>query len=146
MSTKTLILESTGKPFTYPVPYDPIRSFVKIDSKLLVCCALAWDNKELAAFFRAAGQAFVDGDPSIFASQRYVEGFRFYRVAVRRCRYISREVRQSVLSAGQCAHCGGTQRLTVDHILAVARGGDSRISNLQCLCHWCNCRKGAKLV
>ena len=42
----------------------------------------------------------------------------------------------------ECAHCGSTDNLQVDHIIPVARGGKTEKSNLQVLCKLCNCSKG----
>lgn len=41
-----------------------------------------------------------------------------------------------------CAHCGSTDQLQVDHILAVAKGGKTERGNLQVLCKPCNVSKG----
>lgn len=38
----------------------------------------------------------------------------------------------------RCAHCGGRERLRLDHIVPVAAGGTSDDANLRVLCHWCN--------
>ena len=46
---------------------------------------------------------------------------------------------------GDCAGCGvhfKSQHLTVDHIIAVAKGGTHHIANLQLLCGHCNSVKG----
>ncbi len=59
---------------------------------------------------------------------------------------IPEDVRQKVLSSGKCAFCGSPERLQVDHIIPVARGGSSNPSNLQPLCAPCNQSKGAKLL
>lgn len=53
-------------------------------------------------------------------------------------------VRVLVLSVGACAHCGTTEKLTVDHVTPVARGGTNELENLQCLCLTCNSSKGAR--
>lgn len=37
-----------------------------------------------------------------------------------------------------CAECGTTEDLTVDHVLPLARGGRSELSNVQTLCRSCN--------
>jgi hypothetical protein len=44
----------------------------------------------------------------------------------------------------KCATCGRTDNLTVDHVLALAKGGSNDIDNLQLLCRSCNSRKGAR--
>lgn len=41
-----------------------------------------------------------------------------------------------------CKNCGSGSDLTVDHILAVTRGGSDDLDNLQTLCATCNASKG----
>jgi hypothetical protein len=41
----------------------------------------------------------------------------------------------------QCAYCGSTESLTLDHILARALGGTNAPNNLQRLCTTCNATK-----
>lgn len=50
------------------------------------------------------------------------------------------------IMSGPCASCGGTDDITLDHIVPVARGGRHSVGNLQALCRGCNASKGAKLV
>lgn len=45
-----------------------------------------------------------------------------------------------------CAHCGATQRITRDHIIPLSKGGTDLISNIQPLCHSCNCKKHNKIL
>lgn len=40
-----------------------------------------------------------------------------------------------------CERCGGTNKLAVDHILPIAKGGTDCISNKQTLCVHCNSKK-----
>jgi len=42
----------------------------------------------------------------------------------------------------RCAFCKLEIKLTVDHILSLARGGTNYISNIQPLCMKCNLKKG----
>lgn len=59
-------------------------------------------------------------------------------------RTIGKVTRQLVMARDyhRCAACGAEQDLVVDHIVAVAPGGSSRLWNLQTLCAHCNCVKG----
>jgi hypothetical protein len=43
-----------------------------------------------------------------------------------------------------CKHCGATDNLSIDHVVAVVNGGKNVLSNLQILCRSCNSKKGAR--
>lgn len=64
-----------------------------------------------------------------------------------RRRSVSPTVRKAVLARDghRCVKCGDSRRLTVDHIIAIANGGTSDMSNLQTLCQWCNNGKSDKV-
>ena len=59
--------------------------------------------------------------------------------------FVAPEVRQAVYARDNytCRRCGTTENLTIDHVIAVVRGGESTMDNLQTLCLICNCAKGA---
>ncbi len=42
----------------------------------------------------------------------------------------------------RCRHCGTTEDLIADHVVARSRGGSHHPDNLQALCQRCNARKG----
>ena len=42
----------------------------------------------------------------------------------------------------KCQLCGATERIEIDHILALSKGGTNHIDNLQPLCKPCNSGKG----
>lgn len=44
----------------------------------------------------------------------------------------------------KCASCGSGDRLQVDHIVPVSKGGKDHMENLQILCQPCNLKKGTK--
>ena len=44
----------------------------------------------------------------------------------------------------KCRICGATEKLVLDHIVPVSKGGSDDPSNLQTLCWSCNSRKGAR--
>ena len=43
-----------------------------------------------------------------------------------------------------CVYCGDTEKLTIDHVLPVSRGGKSTFENCVCACGDCNSRKSDK--
>jgi hypothetical protein len=45
----------------------------------------------------------------------------------------------------KCKWCGDTNRIEVDHIFPVSRGGGNSLENLQLLCRACNAKKRAKI-
>ena len=47
---------------------------------------------------------------------------------------------------GFCACCGSDERIEIDHIMPISKGGKNTIDNVQPLCRSCNARKGAKHV
>lgn len=42
----------------------------------------------------------------------------------------------------QCKMCGTKEKLTIDHVRPVSKGGGNEFENLQTLCLSCNCSKG----
>ena len=45
-----------------------------------------------------------------------------------------------------CANCDERQNLVLDHVIPIAKGGLSRLDNLQVLCSTCNRIKGKLLI
>lgn len=66
----------------------------------------------------------------------------------KRARSIPSSVRKRVFERanGKCEWCGADDKLEVDHIHPVARGGSAAESNLQLLCSRCNARKSDKVT
>ena len=46
----------------------------------------------------------------------------------------------------KCNMCGSTEKLCIDHIFPVSRGGFTKMENLQVLCEKCNLQKGNKTM
>lgn len=47
-------------------------------------------------------------------------------------------------TGNQCGRCGSNECLSVDHIVAIAQGGENLRVNLQALCRRCNSAKGGR--
>jgi len=45
----------------------------------------------------------------------------------------------------KCEKCHTTEKLTIDHIIPISKGGTNDLSNLQLLCRSCNSRKRDKI-
>lgn len=63
-------------------------------------------------------------------------------------RHVSGPTRIELLKKAKhkCQACGSTEKLEVDHILPISKGGDGRIENLQILCRSCNRKKRTRNV
>lgn len=47
-----------------------------------------------------------------------------------------------ITGKGECAFCGDTENLQLDHIIPIAKGGKTELGNVQILCAFCNQSKG----
>lgn len=56
------------------------------------------------------------------------------------------KIRRDVLSGATCAACGSPDKLVIDHVIPVSRGGLDVRENLQALCLQCNVEKGTKTM
>jgi len=45
----------------------------------------------------------------------------------------------------ECAYCGETENLTLDHITPRSKGGTDRVTNVLCACKECNTSKGHQM-
>jgi len=59
------------------------------------------------------------------------------------------KLRKAMLARGDkpvCVYCGSKERISIDHIQPMIRGGTNDLSNLQFLCRSCNSRKKDKVA
>lgn len=63
-------------------------------------------------------------------------------------KYISRkDVRKEIIDRDKyCLCCGSYERLSIDHVIPISKGGMNVIENLQTLCVSCNSKKGNKTI
>lgn len=47
---------------------------------------------------------------------------------------------------GRCMKCGSRQKIHIDHIIPISKGGSDTVENLELLCQVCNLAKGARIV
>lgn len=100
-----------------------------------------YSNKEVGQIMRTVREKCLEGDFHFLKQFKWID--RIYKGHQKR-KSLPLNIRRQVLSAGKCLYCGTTQQLTVDHIIAVTKGGSDDISNLQCLCFLCNVKKSNK--
>lgn len=53
---------------------------------------------------------------------------------------------REILTTGQCANCGRIDKMHLDHIIPISRGGNNTKDNCQALCGPCNLTKHAKIL
>lgn len=59
-------------------------------------------------------------------------------------RHVSDKLRQKIMKRDKvCIWCGATDKLEIDHIVPISKGGESVEKNLQILCRSCNRKKRA---
>lgn len=46
---------------------------------------------------------------------------------------------------GRCVDCGSRERLELDHVIPISKGGSNTARNLELRCETCNRRKGATI-
>lgn len=46
----------------------------------------------------------------------------------------------------KCLSCGATEKISLDHIVPIQKGGTDEVDNLQPLCMSCNSRKGINII
>jgi 5-methylcytosine-specific restriction endonuclease McrA len=66
------------------------------------------------------------------------------KTATRKSLYDKRFYAIRARDGGTCVYCGDEKYLSLDHLIAVSRGGSGEDSNLVTACRHCNSKKGAR--
>lgn len=123
-----------------------VRDCVEINPAVMICGETykIMSDRELGRLWRRINAAYQDGDVAFLNSLPCVGKVYPRRRPTLRRRLIPIAVRRDVLGSGPCVTCGTAEQLTIDHKLALSRGGTDDRSNLQPMCKPCNSRKGAR--
>ena len=100
--------------------------------------------KGKAEILEAHGRPLISAT-STFKRPHVIRLLQYIRVP----RTVKRKISRRALFARdgwQCAYCGSTGRLTLDHVVPRSRGGDSVWENVVTSCAPCNLRKGNHLL
>jgi len=83
-------------------------------------------------------------------SREYSRRCGALRRAARRCSLhpltSKQRAKRFALFGNACAYCGGTDKLEVEHVLALTAGGLDEAANIVPACRWCNSSKHTKPV
>jgi 5-methylcytosine-specific restriction endonuclease McrA len=92
----------------------------------------------------AAARGFVDRAETGNATARWMLRRMLGLRGPTRRRTIPGMLRRAILARDgyQCASCGSTEHLTIDHVVPWIMGGLATMGNLRVLCQSCNSRKG----
>jgi len=109
-------------------------------------CACQAADSDIARFLARGGRAFV---PKLLQSAPQwavpPQSKRRERQTLKR-NYRDWYRRLAAGGAERCANCGGEDDLVLDHVIPVAKGGASKLENLQLLCAVCNRIKGKLMI
>jgi 5-methylcytosine-specific restriction endonuclease McrA len=73
---------------------------------------------------------------------------RISRRAAKRNAFVGQITKKEIgrLYASRCFYCGSNQKITLDHVIPISRGGSHSIGNLVPACQFCNFSKHDKLL
>jgi HNH endonuclease len=104
--------------------------------------ALYWSYAQMAMAFASARH----GKPTYQQTDYIVRGKIYYGLLRGRLKLGSlfKDEQEKIHSAGRCSYCGGTDDLSLDHLIPRLRGGEDAADNLVTACRSCNSSKGSR--
>lgn len=115
-----------------------------IDAQEFEDLTLFMSLAQVGDLYRRVRNAYNNGDLEFLQGLPFIHKVYPHRPKRYSRAAIPKDVRKDVLAVGFCFACGTTEKLTVDHIRPVSRGGSDARENLQPLCRPCNSRKGKR--
>lgn len=83
----------------------------------------------------------------------YRNSIKYKNIVSKEPRYIAQQfigqkkIRKLIFERDKvCLCCGSSEKLSIDHVIPVNKGGENTIENLQTLCLSCNSRKSDKII
>lgn len=119
------------------------EGYVNVNTRGFIVATLAMSAETVGLYLRQAIDAFDRRDRGFFDGHRAF--FNPVFPSARRS-YIPLALRLEVYASDGycCVKCQSSSRLSIDHIIPLAKGGTDDRSNLQTMCLTCNIRKGAR--
>lgn len=104
--------------------------------------SLYWSYAQLAMAFASANH----DEPTYQRTDFIVRSKIYYGLLRGKLKLGSmfKDEREKITGAGLCSYCGGTENLSLDHLIPRLRGGEDAADNLVTSCRSCNSSKGAK--
>ena len=105
-------------------------------------CQCHTPDSDLARFMARGGRSYKALEQSSAYKRAVPPQLKRRERQVLRANHAAWRARLAEENGERCANCGGLDKLVLDHIVPIAKGGQSRYDNLQLLCAECNRIKG----
>ncbi len=127
---------------TFDLRASTVRDYCSYCGRLSKRCACHQAGSDLQRFMERGGQAYT-------SSRREAPYKRGVPPQIKKTerRHLQKQYKIWYAALAEsngecCANCGDRKDLVLDHVLPIAKGGLSRLDNLQLLCATCNRVKG----
>lgn len=104
--------------------------------------SLYWSYAQMAMAFASARH----NEPTYQQTDYIVRSKTYYGLLRGRLKLgtFFKDEKEKITGAGLCAYCGGTENLSLDHLIPSLQGGQDAADNLVTACRTCNSSKGAR--